>query len=105
MHKILYNDLDYSGAWMVLAELCGVVIPTLQATIEEARMRSGGLPDAKGNRIIEVTMGQFNISTVYHGLTKKVLAQIETELQDGCCPPVHRIMARTIKQQTTHHDN
>jgi len=86
--------LNYSShRWRTAAVICDPSPGELRHHFEQARIASG-LP-AEGNRLLSsfIMTPPTWVTTVFQEDTNIVLAQIETVLQDGCCPPVHTVLA------------
>lgn len=85
------KGLIYDGDWQEIAEVCGAADAEIWATIEQARDIAN---DPGPVRMLVSLCGQVVVTTLYNELTKIVLAQAETVLPDGCCPPTTIILAR-----------
>jgi hypothetical protein len=101
---ILINSLDYSFTeWHEVATLHGTNISKRDVSkhLEIARRMSCIASISGEMAIIENFFrplpgrdsGECNVITIFNQSDRKVLAQVETLLQDGCCPPIHYVLA------------
>jgi hypothetical protein len=101
---ILINSLDYSFTeWHEVAALQGKNISKQDVSkhLEIARRMSCIAPISGDMGIIEHFFrplpdrdsGECNVITIFNQSDRKVLAQVEALLQDGCCPPIHYVLA------------
>lgn len=92
MFVILDPPLDYSTRWETIGSICDRD-PHAKMTgyLRLARRRAN-----VGDMVLEmlsVHMTVATITAIFDPATRKVVAQVETMMQDGCVPPVHLIMA------------
>lgn len=102
MFIIVDPPLSYAPRWETIASVCtyepsSAFVQYLRAARSRANRETGALEMITINSVSTV------VTAVYDPDSKKVIAQIESMMQDGCVPPVHHILAHAKPINQNHH--